>query len=300
MELSTGINEEQLKRWAAAPSETEETKCQNAVRQITEAIKERYGSEVTVFLQGSYKNRTNVRNDSDVDVVVRHDTIFFPDLSNLSENDKAVYNSTRVSSDYTFQQFKNDVQLVLEKKFEKYAIERKDKCIKVKANSYRVNADVVPCYKYKKFKTPYDVSVEGIQLFTDQGIKIISFPDQHFDNGQSKNVRTSRTYKSIVRILKNLKNELVDQGAINDELISSFFLECLTWNVPDSEFATNTFYQATRNIVAKVYNDMKSENIYSKYTEVSGLKWLCAGAPNRTPAQAQQFMQSAYNFIGYK
>jgi tRNA nucleotidyltransferase (CCA-adding enzyme) len=70
MEISMAINEDQLKRWATAPSETEETKCQNAVRLITNAIKERFGSDVTVFLQGSYKNRTNVRQDSDVDIVV--------------------------------------------------------------------------------------------------------------------------------------------------------------------------------------------------------------------------------------
>jgi len=301
MALSTGISEEQLKRWAAAPSETEETKCQNAVRQITTAIKERFGSNVTVFLQGSYKNRTNVRQDSDVDVVVRYDDLFFPDISGLSESDQAIYNSTRVNTNYTFNQFKDDVQLVLENTFGKQMIQRNDKCIEVKENTYRVNADVVPCYKYKKFSTPYYVSTEGIQLFTDKGIKVISFPDQHFNNGQDKNVKTSQMYKAIVRILKNVRNELVDQGGIGEGLMSSFFLECLVWNVPNADFATTTFYQATRNIIARVYNDMKFDQTYNKYTEVNGLKSLFTnGSTKRTPLQAQQFMQSAYNFVGYK
>lgn len=299
MALSTSVNEDQLRRWATAPSETEETKCQNAVRLITNAIKERFGSDVTVFLQGSYKNRTNVRQDSDVDIVVRHDDIFFPDISDLSESDQAVYNSKRVSSNYTFQQFKNDVQLVLENAFGKTEIERRDKCIKVKENTYRVNADVVPCYKYKKFRTPSDVSVEGIQLFTDKGIKVVSFPEQHFDRGQNKNVQTSRMYKSVVRILKNIENEFVDQGTINEESMSSFFLECLVWNVSNADFNATTYYQATRNIIVRVYNDMKGTP--GKYTEVNGIKPLfTTGSTNRTPLQAQQFMQSAYNFIGYK
>lgn len=298
MALSTNVNEDQLRKWATAPSETEETKCQNAVRLITNAIKERFGLDVTVFLQGSYKNRTNVRQDSDVDIVIRHDDIFFPDISGLSENDQAIYNSLRTGSDYTFKQFKNDVQLVLENTFGKTEIERKDKCIKVKENTYRVNADVVPCYKYKKFRTPYDVSVEGIQLFTDKGFKVVSFPEQHFDNGQNKNVQTSRTYKSVVRILKNIENELVDQGTINEESMSSFFLECLVWNVPNADFNVTTYYQATRNIIARVYNDMKGTP--GKYTEVNGIKLLfTTGSTNRTPLQAQQFMQSAYNFVGY-
>jgi hypothetical protein len=191
--------------------------------------------------------------------------------------------------------------LVLENTFGKTEIERKDKCIKVKENTYRVNADAVPCYKYKKFRTPYDVSIEGIQLFTDKGAKVVSFPEQHFDNGQNKNVQTSRMYKSVVRIMKNIENELVDQGTINKESMSSFFLECLVWNVPNSDFSATTYYQATRNIIVRVYNDMKDQQISSRYTEVNGLKLIFSnGHPNRTPLHAQQFMQSAYSFIGYK
>jgi hypothetical protein len=190
---------------------------------------------------------------------------------------------------------------VLENTFGKTEVVRNDKCIDVKENTYRVNADVVPCYKYKKFRTPYDVSIEGIQLFTDKGVKIVSFPDQHFNNGQNKNVQTSRMYKSVVRILKNIENELVDQGEINKEFMSSFFLECLVWNVPNADFNATTYYQATRSIIARVYNDMKDQQIPSRYTEVNGLKPLfSSGHPNRTPLHAQQFMQSAYSFIGYK
>lgn len=231
MTLLTEISEDQLKRWATAPSETEETKCQNAVKKIKEVIENKFNSQISLFLQGSYKNRTNVRKDSDVDVVVRHENIFFPDISGLSESDKAIYNSIRVRSDYTFKQFKDDVQLTLENSFGKTEIQRKDKCIRINQNTYRVNADVVPCYKYKKFITPYRASIEGIQLFTDKGIKVVSFPERHFDNGQNKNVQTRRMFKSAVRILKIIKNELIDQGEINKELISSFFfgvsgLEC--------------------------------------------------------------------------
>ena len=45
----------------------------------------------TAFLQGSYQNDTNVYGDSDVDVVIRLDSIFYPDISNLSADDKFAY-----------------------------------------------------------------------------------------------------------------------------------------------------------------------------------------------------------------
>lgn len=301
MELSMAINEDQLKRWATAPSETEETKCQNAVQCTKKAIEDHFGSKVSVFLQGSYKNRTNVRKDSDVDIVVRHNEISFSDISNLSENDKIVYSRLYSDATYTFPQFKTDVQSVLQKAFSINEVERKDKCIRVKGNTYRVNADVVPCFTHKRFRTPYQVEAEGIEFLTDGFDRIISFPDQHFENGKVKNVNTKQMYKSIVRIFKNVRGELIDQGTITKDLMSSFFLECLVWNVPDQGFNETSLYQATRNIIVQIYNDMKVEQKYSQYAEVSDLKWLFPrGSTKRTPQQAQQFMQSAYNFIGYK
>ena len=38
---------------------------------------------VSVFLQGSYKNDTNVYGDSDVDIVIYTDAVYYSDTSNL-------------------------------------------------------------------------------------------------------------------------------------------------------------------------------------------------------------------------
>ncbi len=68
--------------WSQGPSKTEQERAENAERQIRQAI---HASEklknrnVKVFTQGSYRNRVNVRKDSDVDIgVVCFDT-FFPE-----------------------------------------------------------------------------------------------------------------------------------------------------------------------------------------------------------------------------
>ncbi|MBU4350875.1 nucleotidyltransferase [Candidatus Parcubacteria bacterium] len=295
------VTEEQLARWAKPPSETEEEKCQNAVGQITDAIRAKFGNNVSIFVQGSYKNRTNVRLDSDVDIVVRHDGYFFPDVGGMSEVDKQQYWANFNVSTYTFSQFKNDIQSILINKFGATVIERKNKCIMVKGSSQRVNADVVPCFVHKRFKTPSLVETDGIEFVTDAGIHVYSFPEQHYDNGVSKNDSTSRMYKSVVRILKNVRNELVDQNTIAPETMPSFFLECLAWNVlPNTHFLKNTYAEATRAIVATVWNEMGEPEKANNYAEVSDLKWLFRDNQNRTHQQARSFMQHAWDFIGYE
>jgi len=292
-------DEDQLTVWAKPPSETEEDKCRNAVDRITKAITSKFGSSVSIFLQGSYKNRTNVKKDSDVDIVVRHNDYYFPDVFFLSDNDKKTYWNNFIVSEYTFPRFKNDIQQVLENEFDEGEVERKDKCIKIWGDEQRVNADVVPCFVHKRMKTPYTVDTEGIELKTDGGIRIYSFPQQHFDNGAKKNNDTETFYKSVVRILKNVRNNLVDQGTILDKAMPSFFLECLVWNVPDQNFAKNTFMEATKSIVYTVWNDMGDTSRAQDYTEVSNLKWLFRGNDGRTPLQAKNFMAQAWAYTGF-
>jgi tRNA nucleotidyltransferase (CCA-adding enzyme) len=75
--------EDSLKSWAKPPGETEQGKCDNAVRMIRQAVEASTrlrGKNIRVFAQGSYCNRTNVRQDSDVDVCVLCTDTFFYDL----------------------------------------------------------------------------------------------------------------------------------------------------------------------------------------------------------------------------
>ena len=170
------ISDDQLARWAQAPSETEEGKCQATVSRISKAIQDKFGTSVTIFLQGSYKNRTNVKQDSDVDIVVRHDDYYFPDTHFLTPNDKTAYESGFQSSSYTFATFKNEVFAVLQSEFGSQVVERIDKCIRVHKNDYRVNADAIPCFVHKRMQTAYSVGEEGIEFVADSGGHISSFP----------------------------------------------------------------------------------------------------------------------------
>lgn len=291
-------DEDQLTIWSKPPSETEEDKCRNAVEGITRAINAKFGSSVSIFLQGSYKNRTNVKKDSDVDIVVRHNDYYFGNTQYLTEEEKQLYNQIP-SSTYTYKNFKNDIQQLLENEFEYGEVERKDKCIKVWGNTYRVNADVVPCFVHKRLQTHNSASDEGIEFITDADNHLISFPQQHFDNGTKKNNDTDTFFKSVVRILKNARNSLVDQGTILEKSMPSFFLECLVWNVPDSNLAKGTYTEATKSAIYTIWNDMGSASKAQDYAEVNNLKWLFRGNNDRTPLQAKNFMQQAWAYFDF-
>jgi len=276
------INEDQLTTWAKPPSETEEDKCRNAVSRITEAAKKKFGSDVSIFLQGSYKNRTNVRKDSDVDVVVRHDSYYFYDLGRLTPEEKAAYEASSTPASYTFSQFKNDMQTILAEEFGQNEIERKNKCIRVKGSSYRVNADVVPCYEYRRYASPTRIEAIGVGLMPDSGLRIHSFPEQHYDNGVQKSKDTDGSYKDVVRIIKNARNALVDMGTITHDAMPSFLLECVVWNIHDSHFGYSTYQDMTKAVVTKIWQDMGNYENHNQYAEVSDLKWLFRGGMSST------------------
>lgn len=290
------FTEQQLINWSKPVSTSEDERCKNAISQVTESLRKKFGSKVSIFLQGSYRNNTNVRMNSDVDIVMRYDDIFYSDLQRLSESDKTIYWERTVSAEYKFDQLKADTESALRASFGA-SIERKNKCIQVTGNTYRITADVIPCFVLKRPATLEKMEAEGIKFYSDRGDEIISFPEQHYNNGVYKTNQTSRLYKRMVRILKVVNNRLIDEAKISDNLASSFFIECLVYNVPNNYFLSGNYTQTLRQVIVKIYEDMKAQ---ADYTEVSGLKWLFSSSAPRTRQHAIDFMQACWTHLGFQ
>ena len=124
---------------------------------------------------------------------------------------------------------------------------------------------------------------------------MFSFPEQHYANGVAKNEQTGRSFKSIVRILKNARGRLIEKGLISADLMPSFFLECLVWNAPDSCFANDTWRADAEAVTLNVWQAMQNSSAQD-YAEVCDLRRLFRGT-DRTPAQASEFMRHAWDFI---
>ncbi|MCD6493606.1 MAG: nucleotidyltransferase [Archaeoglobaceae archaeon] len=242
------INEQQLQIWAKAPSPTEMERIkhtrqiiENALRKYLpiEDIKRRY--EITsfqfpeIYLQGSYANSTNVRFDSDVDIVVQLNSVFWSDKTQLSDTEKLLYELSFSNSKYKFIQFKQDVFEALVKAFGSSDVTYSAKCLKVKKNTNRVNADVVPCFQYRVYKRFISYNnqyfIEGMKFLNTENLtEIINFPKKHLENCKSKNVDTDGKFKSMIRIFKNMRNNLIDKGVINDKIAPSYFIENMLYN----------------------------------------------------------------------
>ncbi len=289
------VTEDQLARWARGPSQTENERCETTVRRITDALRSELGSRVSVFAQGSYRNSTNVRQDSDVDVVVRYDSSYFSDTSQMSPAALQRYNAERSDSDVTFEQLKAQVHRLLIAAFGR-RVERRNKCIFVPETASGVNGDAVPAFVHKRFDENGGVIAEGIKFLADDGSQFDSFPEQHYENGVAKNDATSRMYKRMVRILKNVRAALAEQGTITEDAMSSFFIECLVFNAPNSSFSANTYFQASKDVIDALWN-ATNDAAGNKFVEVNRLKWLFVGG--RTVPQARGFLQAAYTFIGH-
>ncbi len=214
------IPESQLATWSKQGAITTSKSTHEAV----ERALRRHGPSVTyeVYLQGSYRNSTNIYGDSDVDVVAQLQSTFLPDVSSLDTGQQAAFHRAFPgAASYQWQDFRRDVRSALVAGFGSGAVSDGKKCLKVAGNSGRLPCDVVPCMEYRHYTSFTGVGpgtfVPGVVFWSqpDQR-KITNFPKPHYDNGVAKHQGTSQRFKPVVRILKNARNAAVKKGYLAD------------------------------------------------------------------------------------
>jgi hypothetical protein len=210
----------------------------------------------TIFLQGSYGNDTNVYRDSDVDIVIRLDSAFNHDLTKLSDQAKASFRSLHRDSPYNVALFKADVTKWLLNNYQG-AVGAGSKAIKIAGDGNRRDADVLPCISYRRYLAFTDLNnqsyVDGILLRTTNGTHIVNYPKQHAANLTAKHQETNGWLKPMIRIVKNMRNRMLDEGVIDGGLAPSYYLEGLLYNVPAEKFEggyVNAFVSAFNWIVS--------------------------------------------------
>jgi predicted nucleotidyltransferase len=236
------IPESQLETWshqgAVTTSSATYRSIQTALAADSSPIK---GKDYEVYLQGSYKNDTNIRGDSDVDVVVQLNDTFGRDLAALPESQKRLYQAAHSSATYLWGDFRKDVLQALRYYYGLRAVTEGDKSLKLAADRGRLAADVVPALHFRKYQYFYSLGnegyVDGVKFLNrPDSRQVINFPKPHYENGVAKHSRTNQWYKPTVRMFKNARTHLIDDGTISEDLAPSYFLECLLYNAPDAKF----------------------------------------------------------------
>lgn len=298
------ISEDTFAFWAKGPSATETEKCENAESSVRKAIaadEKLSRMNVSIFGQGSYQARTNVRQDSDVDICVRYNAAFFPQ-----------YPEGKTGADFghrdgglPFADFKNLVQTALEAYFGRTSVTRGNKAFDVHANTYRIDADVVPTFEHRRYTGQKNADgahdyYAGVAFLPDNGNKIINWPEQTYENGVKRNDETARRYKRLIRIFKRLRNKMQDENVAEASNVASFLIECLMWNVPTTAFQAERYTDNVRQVIIDLWNPTQKDEDCSKWVEVNRLKWLFRPTQPWTREQSNKFLHAAWNYVGFK
>ena len=296
--------EDVFRMWSKPSSETEQQKAANAESMIRAAIRDcdRFkGKDIEIFAQGSYRNNTNVRRESDVDITVRCNDVCYADLSGvagLRDTDVGLSDAT-----YTYRELKNDVEAALKEKFGKDGVTRGSKAFDVHPTSYRVDADVVAVFQHRRYYRATDGRIYyhlGSEFWPDTGGSIINWPQQHHENGVEKNKATGNRFKYITRVLKRLRNHMADQGIAAAKPIPSYLIECLVWNVPNSHFGHDDYVTDVRDALAHLFNDTMLQERCKEWGEVNELKYLFGPAQPWTREKAFRFVDAAWDFLDFE
>ncbi len=237
------IPESQLNTWSHQGSITQSKNTYQLIRNALEIDGTRYSNRSrSIFLQGSYGNDTNVYSESDIDIVITTDSTYYYNLDAISESERNQFQQNFSPANYSYTEFKSDVISVLRERFGD-DVSIGSKAITIKANLGRRKADVIVAMEHRQYYSQQAASTlnyhKGICFFTHDSRQIVNYPRQHSENITNKNMTTQGWLKPTVRVLKNLRNRLVNNGMMPYDIAPSYFIEGMLYNVPNSEFGHN-------------------------------------------------------------
>ncbi len=298
------FSESTLSAWSRAASTSEEQRISRAISMIKDAINnsdQLSTKDIKFFVQGSYANNTNVRANSDIDICIMLKDTFSAEYPNgLTREDYGFS-----ASNYDFSTYRSAVIKALSNKFSNENIIPGNKSIKIKSNSYHIEADAVPCFQYRNYryhnsKNP-DNYIEGHKIDAQNGDDTISYPKQHIDNGKKKNADTQRRFKRTTRVLKKIRYHMIENGEPVDGNISSFLIECLLWNVPDSIFNENDTHESrVQESIRHLYFATQEQEIEcEEWGEVSEMLYLFSNDKKWNIDIVNQFLGQVWHYMEF-
>lgn len=298
------VREDLISKWIKPSSESEKLQQDRAERMVNDAIAKWAAFDgcrgsIRVYTKGSYPNETNVRRDSDVDVVVELTECFYYDYfpSSIAPEPRTIapYNGT-----WTPRSWRSEVTKALYSHFGLADVDATGKiAIQVAAvPGSRPSIDVVPSFEYHRYEDAAGrIDQQGSCVFDTNLTKIVNWPEQQLQNGRRKNVRTGYRYKNYVRALKNAENVLAANGAIKD--LPSYFMECLVFNVADSTLKSGDLTAGFSATLYELWTGLNDESIYREWAEPNYLKYLLRGGAKWTVDDGKALVLGTWDYLGF-
>jgi hypothetical protein len=299
---------DRLEHWERPASDSEEATIERAAamtRQVMSANSWFIAEKVEIQPQGSYYNNTNVRKESDIDLRAIHPDIFIqyePGVLQSNAYRALSYYSTGKTFTDTAAQLRYHILTQLGSRFGAHNVDASGKkAIRVNGiPGSRATVDIVPCFVLHRVGwnplTSSYWTVKGIAILSVDGSWTFSFPDQHHANGIAKRARTRLRFKKVVRMVKRLRDELVQQGAIRAKEVPSFLLESLVYGVEDNTFLVEADDRCDhlRRVISRIDTQLQDAAWCNSAPDITELAILFGNDKTWTASSARQFVRTVW------
>ena len=124
------IPESQLSRWSDHGPQDASIRTHEAIHRVLDAYQWPPGMTYDFYLQGSYRNDTNLRGDSDVDVVLEMTSTVQYDTRSLSRFEQQLVSASYQPASHDWNDFRREVLKALEQGFGKQMVAQGNKSIR--------------------------------------------------------------------------------------------------------------------------------------------------------------------------
>lgn len=291
--------ENKLAGWTGPSSDSEQEKQDRTERMIRAAIQEHSAFNdctLKVYAKGSYANNTNVKSDSDVDIVVQCNDLTYWEEANPGAHPGT---STLYTGIWTPSKLRSELVTALHAKFPGHVDTSGSTAIRINSNTARVEADVVPAFDYRYYFAS-GLHRSGSRVFKKDGTHLTNYPQQQLVNGRAKNNATGARYKKTVRIMKRVENAMVESEYHRE--VPSFFMECLVYNCPNHILTRTTWTDIVRGVILHIWNELEGAEpteSSKRWLEPNECKYLFHSSQPWTRQDGRDFVKAAWNYLGY-
>ena len=232
------IPENHLKIWAQPGTVKGAKNTHAAIRNALERHQWPDDVRYRTYLQGSYRNNTHLRRQSDVDVVVELTSMPVQDGSLLPVSQQRLLKERFPEPEYGWRRFRRDVLRAVTDRFGASRVKEGKKTLKVVMESPEIPVDVVVAVRYLMY-TEYSGQrsykrTEGLGLYLPAESRwAINYPHLHRRNGVVKEKSTNWWFRRTVRMFKNARAQLIEEGRLGPNSARSYQIDCLLYNVPN-------------------------------------------------------------------
>ncbi|WP_181019645.1 nucleotidyltransferase domain-containing protein [Nonomuraea typhae] len=261
------------------------------------------GISISIYAKGSYANNTNVKRDSDVDVVVECNECFYYDFAPEMTSADVGYAKQYVrpyEGPWHSDLWRKEVVAALTNKFGDSGVDTSGNiAINIaEVVGSRPNADVVPSYPHRRFKdAALTTWALGSHVVGRDSSDVVNWPNQQLENGRAKNTRTGGRYKNMVRALKNVENVLAEADLLDD--LPSYLMECLVYNVADDSLKNGSLDDAFQQVLLDLAVPLVAADGANDWVEPNEIKKLFGDHQKWAARDAHDLIFASLRFMGY-